>query len=158
MISRMYVGDCFFMDKKWDVALASYIAARSAIKKSAKPIYVCDELDIKIFLCRLAKKEFNDDEINKGYFSIKKQIVAHNYNHLVSLLEYFFCELQEDLSYELFSSHTNVCIEFAQKYNIFLKEHYCIKLKRLINKRFSGTDKEALEKIVQKHLIEIDGL
>lgn len=150
MISKMYVGDCLFMDNEWKMALASYNAARSVLGRTAKPIYVCAELELKIFLCRLANNELNEDEINMSYLSIKKIIIKYKYNHLVSLLEYHYCKLKKDLSCELFKLHIDICMEFAKKYNNYLKKYYYSEFEKLINERFSDIEKETLEKKLQR--------
>lgn len=144
MFTQMYVGDCFFMDNQWDQALDSYTVGRSEIKNKDKPIYVCNELDLKIFLCKLAKKKIKSDKIEIEYNTIKNKIVKHNYNHLVALLEFFFCSLQNELAATEIANHIEECMKYAKHYNNFLYQYYSNCFRDLISKRFSGLESNML--------------
>lgn len=145
MFTQMYVGDCFVMDNQWDIALESYMVTQSAIKNNAKPIYVCDELDLKIFLCKLATQEIKKDVIQSEYNTIKRKVVMHKYNHLVALLEYFFCVLQKDLSVLEVSNHIDECMKYSKSYNNFLYHYYCNNFHDMISERFSESERDLLK-------------
>ncbi len=144
MFTQMYIGDCFFMDNQWDHALETYTIGRSEIKNNAKPIYVCDELDLKIFLCKLAKKIIKIDKIEIEYNTIKNKITEHNYNHLVAFLEFFFCSLQNELSATEMANHIEECMKYAKRYNNFLFQYYSNCFRDLISERFLGLESDML--------------
>lgn len=148
MISRTYVGDCFFAEKKWNIALACYTTARSAVKRVAKPIYVCDELDLKIFLCQIVKKEFSKAQILSEYSAIKKRISNHHFNHLLAMLEYNMLKFTPELSVLSAESYINNCIQAAKNYNSFLTQHYIDKLSGLVEERFENSEKTRLLKLL----------
>ena len=136
MFSRMYLGDCYFIEQNWDFALATYVMARSEIGKAAKPIYVCSELDLKIFLCRLAKGEFTSNDAQLEYTAIEKKLSSNHYNHLVALLEFEMIVFRNNLHIDSVLAHAQKCIKAANSYNEFLSNDYHEKLTQLFDSRF----------------------
>ena len=136
MFSLMYVGDCFFAEKKWEIALASYIDALTKNRRGAKPLYVYYALDMKIFLCRFARNEYDCDNAYHEYENIEKRMRSYHYNHLLAFLEYEMIELNNCLSKDNSIIHAKRCLCAAKLYNGFLYDEYRKKLKKLFDKRF----------------------
>lgn len=145
MVTQIYIGDCFFAENQWDNAIESYELGRSANKKKTQPIYICCEIDLKIYLCMLAKQEYSKEKIEEQYNNIKRKAVKYNYNHLVASLEYYFCKFQEDLSVHDLKKHIDDCMKYAGKYNEFLHRYYVDCFRSMIRGRFSGEEKVLLE-------------
>jgi tetratricopeptide (TPR) repeat protein len=150
MISHMYFGDCSFYEENWDIAQASYIYARDLLK-TARPIYVCAELDLKIYICKLAKKEI---DINSGeYNSISKQLNNYKYYNLVAMNEYLTWHYQETLEESKSIDLIKSCLNAANKYNLFLQKFYYDKIIQTANRRFSEEYCSFIAECIKEYLI-----
>lgn len=147
MLSLMYRGDCYLAESKYSEAKTLYLEARNMIK-TAKPIYVCSELDMKIFICRLANNEILNDDIDNTYNKIKKNLIKFEYYHLAAMLNFYFWYAQKNLEFTKSLSIIKNCLELSTKYNSFLEDFYHKRIIEIASKRYNKKDFSYLKNIM----------